>query len=255
MWYTILYYLIFLQHFVITLPFSYRPVLGMTNYQPGSLDAVYSTIQPVQSNLYPNNGNLQMLRQSNNLHQPIQPVITMSYQTRKQPQFMVEQLPLRYSVQKPPILPPVLSPVNIPYRSPSKTSILMEIPFHGPNQMTVEQMDYRYLQPVTWPTMTTTTRPTTTEAVSTKRPVKRIRKSKLRDDAPKTKSTLRVLKMSSSTRPPYPGGIRPETEEVEGDYVLCDGNAICHKYVWTTKKEKTTKKEGARRRVFDKFSH
>ncbi|XP_022816680.1 uncharacterized protein LOC111349703 [Spodoptera litura] len=241
MWYIILYYLIFVQQFVITLASRYRPVIGMTNYRQESLDAVYP-VQPVQSNFNQNNGNYDMLRQSNNMHQPIQPLIKMSYQIRKQPQFkMPEQLPLRYSVQKSPILPPVLASINIPNRPPSKTSMLMEL--YAPNQMTVQQLDYKYLQQETWPTVTTTS-PTTTKTVSVKRAVKRIRKSKLRNNTtPKKKpSTLRILKMSSSTRPPYPGGIRPETKEVDGDYILCDGNAICHKYVWTTKKAKTPKK-------------
>ncbi|KAF9420401.1 hypothetical protein HW555_003323 [Spodoptera exigua] len=282
MWYVTLYYLIFVKQFVITLAPQYRPIVGMATYQqqlyalnpnqpvqfklkptcgpvplpgdsceqpttcsindeyigPGVRHSNNMVCDTVKPQYFQDNSNHPILRQLSSMQRPFQPPIQKYYQIPMQPQYrMPNQLPIRFSIRNPRNLP-VMTSVKIPNESPSRTSIQMQMPFHAPNRMTVQQLEY--LRQETWPIVAYTF--TTTD--SAKPDIKKIRKPKLRDNKNTTKkrTTLRLLKMSSSTRPPYPGGIRPETQEIEGDYVLCDGNAVCHKYVWTTKKAKTIKK-------------
>ncbi|CAD0198093.1 unnamed protein product [Chrysodeixis includens] len=47
---------------------------------------------------------------------------------------------------------------------------------------------------------------------------------------------LTNLRISSSTNPPYPGGTSPESIEISGETLLCQGQAKCYKRVWKTKK-------------------
>lgn len=48
---------------------------------------------------------------------------------------------------------------------------------------------------------------------------------------------------TTSTMPPYPGGVPPDSDDNDGPFLLCaGGKAKCNKYVWTTKKKTHSKK-------------
>ncbi|PZC76554.1 hypothetical protein B5X24_HaOG204453 [Helicoverpa armigera] len=57
-----------------------------------------------------------------------------------------------------------------------------------------------------------------------------------------TKKMAMTVDVTSSTHPPYPDGIKPDSIEYSGDYPMCDERAICHKYVWTSKQPKTLRR-------------
>ncbi|PZC76555.1 hypothetical protein B5X24_HaOG204454 [Helicoverpa armigera] len=118
---------------------------------------------------------------------------------------------------------PYMQPLNRPPFPSMNNGPPMQMPMPG-----------RYARPPVQTPM-----PLQGDSVSPAHSTKRKRRSK----PPRTtsailggKNKIVMIRISSSTRPPYPGGIRPETEEISGDYRMCDGNAICHKYVWQTKK-------------------
>uniref|UniRef100_A0A2A4JXF6 Uncharacterized protein n=1 Tax=Heliothis virescens TaxID=7102 RepID=A0A2A4JXF6_HELVI len=93
-------------------------------------------------------------------------------------------------------------------------------------------------EPITEPTDDTITEPkveTITEKTTT-----------VKIEEKQTKRVV-MITFTTSTRPPYPDGVKPETEEISGDYPMCDERAICHKYVWSSKQPLASKKTHRRR--------
>lgn len=123
---------------------------------------------------------------------------------------------------------------------------------HPRNMPTRETLRFQYDQPRTMPTRPIATQKTPRPPLRTL-PTQSLRESQLfmrseeyDDESETTTKKRRIWKRSKSTRPPYPGGIKPDTEEIGMETFLCGGDVKCEKYVWTTKKQRSTKKSNSR---------
>lgn len=168
------------------------------------------------------------------------------YQLQQQNQHAVQPMQFKRPVQRPfqqpfqssfqnPYQPPIQKPYQLPIQKPFQAPIQESYlePVQSPNpwndQPTQQPIDMMNQQPLTMSDFAY--EPTTQMSFYSSRR-KRIRRGHLRQ--------RKKNKASSSTRPPYPNGLRPldDKKDSDGEYIMCDGNAICQKHEWTTKQSR-----------------
>lgn len=155
--------------------------------------------------------------QPNQNKRPMQRPIQKSYQSSL-------QNPYQQPIQK-----PYQSPIQKPYQQLIQQSFQEPVQSSNPVQWyeptTQQPIDMMNREPVKMSDLT--------NEPNTQRIVYPTRMKRIRGHLRQRKRN----KPSSSTRPPYPKGIKPEDDhkDSDGEYIMCDGNAICQKHEWKVK--------------------
>lgn len=225
--YVIFCYFIIIKHIVMSLAPRFRPTLQMSSFHATNSVKNY----PMQVQQLPEHIDEQWLnpKLTSNTVGPQRKLTTQSESILRQHDTQVQvQNPFRQSDQNPfqqpnqqPFPPPMLNPFQQSIQKPYQESF--QKPFQQPSQQ-------HFQKPFLHPIQMQITMSNSQHEPTSQRIFYYSRKKKLRGNL---RNRHRV---SSSTRPPYPKGIRPDdSDEERSEYNMCDGNAVCQKHEWTTK--------------------